>query len=222
MTDPVQQQFRTPKGNTVSLWVREGTNDADICRSVMTEDEYGLADLTLTRWCWDVGAHIGAVTVAILADNPEASVVAVEPVAENLALLERNTASYFARVVAVEAAAAGPGAKAVDIGVRYSGNEAADRHTWIANQPMAAGTHSEVRTVRALADPKPLPLPQLVVIDCEGCEYDFLHNPWLRQVPLVIGEYHRGAEPIAHALPHHMVTFSGDDGVGLFRARIEP
>lgn len=222
MTDPVQQQFRTPKGNPVSLWVREGTNDADICRSVLDEDEYHLADLTLTRWCWDVGAHIGAVAVAILADNPEASVVAVEPVAENLALLERNTASYFARVVAIDAAAAGPGAAKIEIGVRYRGNEAADRHTWIANQPMAAGTLSEVRTVRALTEAHPLPVPELLVIDCEGCEYEFLRNPWVSEVPLVIGEYHWGAEPITHLLPNHMITFSGDDGVGLFRARIEP
>ena len=57
--------FRTPRGRSVSLSYREDTNDYNALRSCLDEDEYRLAELTLTGTALDVGAHIGGVTVAL-------------------------------------------------------------------------------------------------------------------------------------------------------------
>lgn len=219
MTGATAEQFATPKGAVVSMLVRPGTNDADMCRSAMTEDEYGLKALDLTGWCLDIGAHIGQVAVAILADHPDAQVIAVEPVQENYDLLLANLSGFPADRWQIRlGAACAEGQATVQIAVKFSGNESADRHTWIANQPMAEGTEQEVRTVRGFAASAfRFYRPTFGVIDCEGCEYDFLNSPSARQVDRWHGEYHHGLGPLVDLFPGHDLALAGDPGVGVFR-----
>jgi hypothetical protein len=56
----------------------------------------------------DAGANIGAVTVYFALKMPSARIVAIEPAADNFAVLERNTAGLDAELRSVLPAASGP------------------------------------------------------------------------------------------------------------------
>jgi FkbM family methyltransferase len=75
---------------TTDLW----TFDDVFCRQI-----YRSAVARPVHTVLDVGAHIGLVSLYVRAHSPYATVVAVEPDAENLALLERNLASCRALII---------------------------------------------------------------------------------------------------------------------------
>src|SRR5688500_13960928 len=83
-------QWRTPNGRPVTPHYRDDTNDWNTLTSALDEDEYGLAGLSLAGEAADIGAHIGAVTVGLLVDHPGLVVYAVEPLLENIDLLQAN------------------------------------------------------------------------------------------------------------------------------------
>ena len=87
-----QKPFSTPRGNLVTLFVREGTSDWNTCNSALSEDEYGLANLYFLagQKALDVGAHIGSVSIGLAIDNPSLEVTALEAVPPNVALLHVN------------------------------------------------------------------------------------------------------------------------------------
>ena len=200
--------FRTPRGASVQMDYREDTNDYNVLRSCLDEDEYRLAELDLSGTALDIGAHIGGVTVALLADNPDLRLIAVEAVPPNVELLranlERNGLSERATVLH---AAAGKGRRAI-VRWGFSGNEAADHHTFIGNAVMPATT----LVAQQETEIPGVSLPGLVrqygpigflKVDCEGCEYDLL-----RAIPRCIvrirGEEHHG--PLN--LPEYDVTYT--------------
>src|SRR5256885_2059950 len=82
--------WTTPRGNGLSITYREGTSDWNTISSCLTHDEYGLRDLHVSGLALDIGAHVGAVTLALLADNADLRVIALEPVPDNVDLLKRN------------------------------------------------------------------------------------------------------------------------------------
>lgn len=182
--------YRLKNGTTVDVAVRPDTNDHNVAYSILVEDEYHIPT-DLTGVAVDVGAHIGAATVALAELNPDLRVVAIEPLAENFELLERNTARYGERVTRLQAAAGSNGR----IRYGYSGTESAAVHRFIGNQSMPEGTpYSEV-------DAPTVSLSEIVAehgpitflkIDCEGCEYSFLDDPALINVRSVHGEFHSG------------------------------
>jgi len=99
--------FTTPNGVPVEMTWREGCADWNNMTSSLTEDEYQLRGLTLEGVALDIGAYIGGVTVGLLTDHPALSVVSVEPLPENLALLRENATSERLRIV--EGAVGGSG-----------------------------------------------------------------------------------------------------------------
>ena len=185
-------QFHIPGHGTVSMTVRDGTNDHNVCYSILTEDEYRIPT-GLTGVAVDVGAHIGAATVALLERNPDLSVVAIEPIPDNLALLRKNTAPYGERVTIIPAAAGDNDS----IAWNWSGDEPALTHRYIGNQYFDSGTPHDTLLVSTVS------LSQLVErygpiaflkIDCEGCEDSFLDDPAIDQVAQIAGEYHNGPQ----------------------------
>lgn len=184
------ESFTLPTGATVEMRVREGTNDHNVCYSILTEDEYrlprGIAGVAV-----DVGAHIGAATVGLLELNPELRVIAIEPVPENFELLARNTERYGDRVERIQAAA---GTNPI-IRYGFKGDEPARVHRYIGNQHMPPGTPFEEVSLPTIS------LSQIVgeygpiaflKLDCEGCEYSFLNDPAVEQVAEIAGEWHDG------------------------------
>ena len=200
--------FRTPRGRSVELSYREDTNDYNTLRSCLDEDEYGLKDLHLSGIALDIGAHIGGVTIALLADNPDLRVVSVEAVPPNVELLRENVARLDTVRSTILHAAAGKGQTAT-VQWAFSGDEVGLHHAFIGNAVMPEsnlrGSRSELVPVVTLADLVDEYGPfAFAKVDCEGCEYDFLQGPALSQVAIFRGEEHHG--PLT--LPGYSVTYT--------------
>lgn len=188
------QPFRSPRGQPVSMAIRADSTDYNTVRSCLNEDEYGLAALHLEGTALDIGAHIGGVTIALAVDNPTLSVIAVEAVPPNVELLRRNLdLNGVADRVTVVPKPAGNGTKAT-VRWAFEGNETADHHAFIGNSTISDLPGVKHREVKATS----LSLKQLIngreiafcKIDCEGCEYDVLKGPALKQIALIHGEIH--------------------------------
>lgn len=237
MYHPLQAIWVTPRGRKVLMNFRDDTNDWNTITSVMDEsDEYDLRGLQVRGVAWDIGAHIGAVTVALLADNPELRVVAVEPVAENSNILWTNVwhNGYHNRAAIVRAAAGQPGIAETILHVNFRGDELAEHHAFVGTTEVGNSYAIEAWREGADHDRLTVPVvdfaslvevggaePALIKIDAEGAEYAFLQAPETAQVPLILGEWHNvpfgGRErseqqDLIDLLPNHDVTFSGPVG----------
>lgn len=184
--------FRTPRGRSVSLSLREDTNDHNILNSCLTEDEYGLKDLHLSGQALDIGAHIGGVTVALALDNPDLHVTAVEAVPPNIELLRENVerAGVSDRVTVIHAAA-GKGKTATVKWAFEGSGDVGSHNAFVGNalldvpvQPHES-TVLPVRTLASLVGDG----VSFLKIDCEGCEWPLLGRS-LSKVARVHGEWH--------------------------------
>lgn len=184
--------FTLPRGGSVEMAVRDGTNDHNVCYSIITEDEYRIPS-GLTGTALDVGAHIGAATVALCALNPELRVVAIEALPANVELLRQNTAPYADRVTVIHAAAGTN--EVIDWNWAGTKDEPENPHRFIGNQHFGPGTGHDSLTVptvslsEIVAQYGPI---RFLKIDCEGCEDTFLDDPAIDQVEWVAGEFHSG------------------------------
>lgn len=189
------EAFRVKGGGTVQMHTRPGTNDHNVCFSILTEDEYRIDEhKPMTGLALDVGAHIGAATVALCALNPDLMVIAIEALPANVELLRLNTAPYAERVTVIHAAAGTNG----EIGWNWASidkREPENPHRFIGNQHFSPGTDHEVLTLPTIS------LSEIVEqygpvrflkIDCEGCEDTFLDDPAIDKVEWIAGEFHSG------------------------------
>lgn len=215
--------FRTPHGNWITMLVRDDTSDwntVNACTEV--GDEYQIPE-GLTGWALDVGAHIGAFTVALLVDNPDASCVAIEALPENVELLKANLArnKVLDRALVINAAASDTAAPVV---VRYS----TDPHHEFIGSGGGAGRTVELagvtlEDVMAIVNATGADTIALAKIDCEGCEYPFLSSPAIGRVERIVGEVHFGSQQLRGILDAtHEVLFPELDSnpdFGPFEAR---
>jgi FkbM family methyltransferase len=228
------KDVQTPHGRPAVFRCRDGTSDlATVGASNRLwgnlVDEYLIPE-GLTGFGLDIGAHIGSVTVPLLLDNPELSVVAIEAIPENVALLRENLAMNGVEGrCTILAGAAWPGKGAIEVEYGYTGSEVAETHAYIGSvSPWldAPGSKQTVTVPRySLADA----LKQTggrgfvwVKSDCEGCEHTFLRGTGLRKLGTIVGEWHqRDGTPEAFAQQlskTHEVTWSQGIGGGPFRA----
>jgi FkbM family methyltransferase len=94
----------TAPGVGVPLTVRPGTSDMCVFDDIFAHQEYGWTFGAPPRVIVDAGAYIGLSTVYFADRYPDATIIAIEPDAENFELLTLNTAR-FPNVHAVRAAA---------------------------------------------------------------------------------------------------------------------
>lgn len=219
----IEGTYRTPKGNAAKMLWREGTSDHNTLFSCMTEDEYGLKDLTLEGTALDVGSHLGGVAISLAVDNPDLRVIAVEALSENVELLRRNVFANAVsdRVEVVHAIAGTPG-KAGRTGTvkwNFDGGESGYHHRYIANASNIPHESADTEKADILALDG---LGQIAFakIDCEGCEYDFLRSTAVKNIREIRGEFHAGFERVFEMLDAtHVVTLtSGTETFGAFRA----
>lgn len=200
MYEVERAEFRTPRGASVMLEHRRGSSDWNTLYSCLNEDEYRLRELHLEGVALDIGAHIGGATIALAVDNPKLQVIAVEAVPPNVALLRRNIEiNHLDDRVTVLHAAAGKGGQTT-IRWGFEGDETADHHAFIGNSLLTGKTKHQTLEVESLT------LGQIVKqrevsfckVDCEGCEYEVLRGPALKQIALIRGEIHgiAGVNPL--------------------------
>lgn len=226
--------WTTPGGKRAVFRYREGTSDWNTISACLrnptadTGDEYDLPS-GLTGWALDIGAHIGAVTVGLLLDNPELRVLAIEAVPDNAALVRENAdLNDVGDRLIVWNYAAWKGKGDVQVEYDYSGSETAEVHRWIGS--VSPWMDKAQRTYRKTAV---VTLSQALAVtngqgfawvkaDCEGCEHPFLKGPGLRKVGVIAGEWHvRDGSPkslAAQLSATHDVTLGEGIGGGPFRA----
>ena len=235
---------RTPGGIDFLASQRFGTNDGAVMAAILGDDEYHLQSLyPITGWVLDIGAHVGTVGIAIALDNPEARVVAVEPLPENVESIQTNLelAKIGDRVFVEPSAATDTRHKTVEITYRYTsvipqdGSAGVDRNyldqcRYVANifQQMPDGpiiTSESVKvqgiSLAKLLTKYEIDRVELLKIDCEGCEWQFLRSKAIGRVDRIVGEYHDAltfADLEAILSPTHVVTQWSEGSVGLFGA----
>lgn len=228
------RQWQTPADHIATLTYRADTSDWNTISACLRNpygggDEYGLP-AGLSGWGLDVGAHIGAVTVGLLLDNPDMSVVAIEAVPDNVELLRENLAANdLTDRCTVLAGAAWTGKGTIDIEYGYTGSETAEVHRYIGSiSPWLAapgGKQSATVPIYTLRDAIKATGGAGFVwakSDCEGCEHHFFKGPLLAKVGTISGEWHfRDGDPEAFAGQlgkTHEVTYTEGIGGGPFRA----
>lgn len=221
----MEATFETPAGNWIRMEVRPDTSDWNTVNAITkVGDEYHLPR-GQDGWGLDVGAHIGAWTVALLTDNPGMRCIAIEALPENVALLNRNLDlnGLGYRAVVLNAGAAG---QREPVEVRYSEDP---HHRFIGSQG-GAGDALRVpgvtlEDVLALVEAGQGDSVAFAKIDCEGCEYGFLASPAIGRVRRIDGEVHFGAERLREILMGtHVVTFPPGENqdFGPFAAELHP
>jgi len=221
----------------VTVLTRDDTADAALVHGLLVGDEYGLTALggrTINGVGLDIGAHIGTISLALLADHPGLSMVAVEPLAENCDLIRRAGASWLAqgRLIVEEAAAGAPDDPIMlDVSWGYTHHDGTERSYVDQNRYVGGmwkdGWEGQTVTVPrvTLAALALEHAPQgfiLTKTDAEGAEYAFLSDPKANRLAgLIIGEWHDGGPERITALlePTHTVTIREDHGgTGIFWA----
>src|SRR5438552_2329150 len=210
--------WQTPGGHPAYFTYRDHTNDWNTLSSTMN-DEYRIP--VLSGVAVDVGGYLGSVGIGLALDNPDLRVWIIEPVPPNGDLIEENIAanSVGDRVTLIRGAV---GRGSVDVGFAYRGNETVEHHQFVGNSNLATDEEHETVTYRAITLRTMLKTTgpiDLMKIDTEGAEWDFLGSTALPDVHTVVGEWHpvkghTGAD-LAALMPSHDVTLEGEHG---FRA----
>lgn len=217
--------FATRKGHSVQAGIRPETTDENSVRSCLVEDEYGLAERTWTGTAIDVGAHVGGVTLALLADNPSLHVVVVEALPANVEVIRANLFrnGFEGRATVIEGAAS-CGSEPVEVAYGASDTDFAHLHRFIGGAVWQdSGPTVTVPAVSLTTLVERYGPISLVKIDCEGCEWSFLDDPAVSEVEEFRGEYHprNGNGPArlrAMLEPTHVVTLDDAEPFGPFRA----
>jgi FkbM family methyltransferase len=229
---------RTPSGLKFPATERHGTNDGAVMSAILGDDEYRLASLyPITGWVLDVGAHVGTVALAIALDNPDARVVAVEPLPANVASIEKNIelAELGDRVLVEAAAATDTRHKTIDVTFNYDSVTGVDQRyldqcRYVGNifrqvpdgpTVMSASVTVPGISLQRLLTKYKIDRVTLLKIDCEGCEWQFLRSKAITRVDRIVGEYHDSMtfEDLRTILePTHVLTQWTEGPVGLFGA----
>lgn len=219
----------SPRGNPVIIHHREGTSDLATIGSTFRlwgkmDDEYGLADLPpMSGTAIDVGAHVGSVAFALLADHPDLRVIAVEPLAENCEMLRLTAAENgWTDRIDIRHAAIAKG-KSASVAYDFRGDDYLQNHRYIGGMEAGVKVPHATETVPALrlrdlvGDDSPF-----LKVDCEGCEFTLLDDPAIAKVERIVGEGHpKDWLARIHKLldaTHDVEVIDDRGGPGTFRA----
>lgn len=200
--------------NGVRLTVRT-QQDEDVAHDVQREYFPDIIDYTKIKRAVDVGAHIGAWTLFVKSQSPDAQIVAIEANPENAALLRQNVNHGTQGVTVLEGMCAyTPGEYDMLIDPNSTGGHTlvkrgADvprhgdysiRRAYEGRQYRLFNAFDALRTLTTAAME---PVFDVLKLDCEGGEYDILMNANVRELAAfryIVGEYHNEMGDIAATL----------------------
>jgi len=220
---------------------REDSSDLSVINSTAIHDEYDLHELPpLDGWALDVGAHIGSVCIPLALDHPSLTVLAIEALADNVEMLEKNvTDNGLEGRVLVLHRAIGDFDGPTSVWSRFKNIEGvADPYLYdnrfIGNIYNKPGKHPEAEyhteevesiTLSTLLDGYGITEVAFTKTDCEGGEWALLEDPAVDRLRYIVGEYHDRTENDLYETLHatHEVTTwpaaeEHDAGIGLFMA----
>ena len=187
---PSPQEVRTLFRKGVLIHYRPGGSDVEnIVKKLLKRDsEYWLPPRFEPRSILDLGANIGIASIDFALRYPQASIIAIEPVAANFQLLQKNI-SGFQNIRALNVAVGKHDERAALRGAGQS----------FRTQPVSASSKAKrreettVRDLNALLKENEITQVDLIKIDVEGSEYDVLTSldpSLLQRVQWIVGELH--------------------------------
>ncbi|MGH8639692.1 MAG: FkbM family methyltransferase [Burkholderiales bacterium] len=188
--------------STRQLFFRPQSSDEDVIQQILGQQQYDLGQIGRTPELMqyvrqraaeglrplvvDAGANIGVSAIYFLANLPEARVVAVEPNADNFALLKRNVQGLDVEAIHGAMSSRNGRARVLDPGEGH----------WAYRTQMAA--EDDAGAVPCMTLDKIFEahasgfFPFIVKVDIEGAEEDLFsaNTGWVGRTPLLIVELH--------------------------------
>ena len=165
---PSPHEVRTLLRKGVLIHYRPGGSDVEnIVKKLLKRDsEYWLPPHFEPRSILDLGANIGIASIDFALRYPQASIIAIEPVAANFQLLQKNISAF-------------PNIRALNVAVGKHDERAALRGAGqsFRTQPVSASSKAKrreettVRDLNALLKENEITQVDLIKIDVEGSEY---------------------------------------------------
>jgi FkbM family methyltransferase len=191
------------------FFVRDSTNDSDVVRSCRTEymlpnmDGYEPGSFVL-----DIGSHIGGFSLWALQKYHQCRVIAVEPIPENQVQFMKNVElnGLQDRVTLLRGAVWKKSEPTVVIPYGDESTESGRIHRWIGNvtgMPQSHTQHVVARSMSLKDVMEGVPKVWCLKSDGENNEYPMFEESdpeLLRSIKWIIGEHHRGIEPIRNVL----------------------
>ena len=196
------------RGYRHPFYYREGTSDKEVVRQVLGRREYDcVSGEPAVRTIFDLGGNIGAASFHLLHAYPRATVVFVEPDADNLRVARRNLAPWAGQVTFVRA---GVWDASVDLTVDRGYRDGAE---WsIQVRPTRPGEAADLRgvTVNDLLRDCGAGTIDLVKMDIEAAEAVVFRGDtsWLAATRTLAVELH-DADCVA-ALDHALTDYAAD------------
>ncbi len=194
------------------IGVRPDTSDLGAFAQVFLERDYQLTLAKPPRLIVDAGANIGLVSALFASQFPEAKIIAIEPMAENVQLLAENMRPY-PNVEPVHAAIWNKSGKVNlvthdhdDKFLGHWGIRVSEGLTAAASPPVRAMTILEVLVNSGF------PVIDILKIDIEGAELDIFNKDarlWLARTNVLIIELHDRFRPGCSAAVHDAMRLFG-------------
>ncbi|GEM_PF-1661014 len=198
---PRSSNTRAPR-----LTIRAKSYDKFIVQEICTGAyDIALNDLPAQPTVIDAGAHIGVFAIRVLADFPSARLFCVEPVSENLALLDKNLTDnrMHDRATIIRGALAGTSGAMTIYGRK--GHSAG----FNLYMPTESSESVRARTLEEIFKDNHIEHCDLLKLDIEGSEYEVLlgaSEHILSRVQCIVMEYHPFPKEVADigALARHL------------------
>jgi FkbM family methyltransferase len=190
----------TVPGSDVRLLVRLGSSDVIVFNEIFHNNEQAWNFSEPPKTIVDAGAYTGLSSAFFAINYPDAQVIAIEPSAQNFAILTRNVAR-FKNVQAMNAALWSERSQLVlqDPGIGWWGLKVTEPDSNTTGSAGAQACDPSVRAVTMLdvIDEFGLGTVDLLKLDIEGSEKELFSNsgPWIDRVDAICIELHDRYKP---------------------------
>ena len=174
--------------------------DLEVLREIVVEGEYDLLPTSDARVIVDLGAHIGLSVLRLLAANPRACVLAVEPDPYLIAQLQANVAGL--PVAVVNAAVAAESGSAT----LYRSDTFSWANSLRPTSPGQSAVTVPCITFDELLADAGISRIDLLKIDIEGAEWDAFPGGLPTKVASVVGELHARSGVPPRDLVNHLCS----------------